>query len=173
MEALQYPIGKFSFPEQYSPQDIEGWIDSIEKAPGLYRGLVENMTDEELASPYRPGGWTARHVLHHVPDSHMQAYSRFKWVLTEESPTIKPYHEALWAELPDTMHTPVSISLNLLAALHHRWVVLMRQMDIADFDRFYVHPQYGKKYPLAAACKLYAWHGDHHLAHLKLIKSDA
>lgn len=170
MEALQYPIGKFEYPQLYTKQDIQGWIDDIEACPGHYRNLVESMTDEELDTPYRPGGWTAKQVIHHVPDSHLQAYCRFKWVLTEDSPTIKPYHEDLWANLPDTALTPVSISLDLLQAVHHRWVTLMRNMPLEAFDRFYIHPEYGKQYALGAVCKLYAWHGKHHLAHLKLIK---
>ncbi|NND31821.1 MAG: putative metal-dependent hydrolase, partial [Saprospiraceae bacterium] len=126
---------------------------------------------EQLDTTYRPGGWNARQVIHHVPDSHLQAYSRFKLVLTEESPTIKPYHEDRWASLEDTFQTPVEISLNLLEALHYRWVKLLESMAVDDFDLYYIHPEYGKKYALGAVCKLYAWHGKHHLAHLSLIKN--
>jgi len=170
MIALQFPIGKFEYPQTFSPEDVNGWIEDIADVPQLYRQLVDSMSEKELDTPYRPGGWTARQVIHHVPDSHLQAYSRFKWVLTEESPTIKPYHEDLWAELADTQITPVSVSLDMLEAVHHRWVVLMQNMQQADFDRYYIHPEYGKQYALGAVCKLYAWHGQHHLAHLKLIK---
>ncbi|MCB0685305.1 MAG: putative metal-dependent hydrolase [Saprospiraceae bacterium] len=170
MEELKYPIGKFNYPETITSDDLKAWIHDIENCPNEYIELVSQFSEDELNTPYRPGGWTARQVIHHVPDSHLQAYCRFKWVLTEDSPTIKPYHEDLWAALPDTQLTPVSVSLDLLRAVHHRWVVLMKNMDLKDFDRFYIHPQYGKKYALGAVCKLYAWHGRHHLAHLRLIK---
>ncbi|MBK8506778.1 MAG: putative metal-dependent hydrolase [Saprospiraceae bacterium] len=169
MENLQYPIGKYEFPESFTKNDIEGWINDIAQAPELYRKLAERMTEAQMETAYRPGGWTARQVLHHVPDSHIQAYGRFKLVLTEDSPTIKPYHEDLWAQLPDTQLTPISVSLSLLDALHQRWVVLMQNMKPSDFEKIYIHPQYGKKYPLGAVCKLYAWHGRHHLAHLQII----
>ncbi len=171
MDTLKYPIGKFVFTDQFTREEIESWIEDIAAAPLAFRQVAEGMSDEQLNTPYRPGGWTARQVLHHIPDSHMQAYCRFKLVLTEDSPTIKPYLENLWAELNDTRLTPVSVSLDLLEALHRRWVILMRQMATSDFDRYYIHPQYGKNYPLGAVCKLYAWHGKHHLAHLKLIIS--
>lgn len=173
MDTLKYPIGKFSYPEQFTEQEINQWIDDIAAAPKAYQELIASFSNDEIETPYRPGGWTARQVIHHVPDSHLQAYCRFKWVLTEENPTIKPYHEDLWANLADTAETPINVSLSLLDALHTRWVILLRSMDIADFDRYYVHPQYGKKYALGAVCKLYAWHGNHHLAHLKLIKEQA
>ena len=171
MIELQFPIGKFEYPASYSPEEVQGWIEEIAAAPQQYRKVVESMTDSELNLPYRPNGWTARQVIHHVPDSHLQAYCRFKWVLTEDSPTIKPYHEDLWAELADTQLAPVSVSLNLLEAVHYRWVVLLRNMQTADFDRYYIHPQYGKHYALGAVCKLYAWHGRHHLAHLNLVRN--
>lgn len=171
MEELQYPIGKFEYPQTYTAADIQGWINEIESVPVRYKAMVESLTEEHLNMSYRPGGWTARQVIHHVPDSHLQAYCRFKWVLTEDSPTIKPYHEDLWAQLPDSMVTPVSVSIDLLTAVHTRWVLLMRSMTVEDFNKYYIHPQYGKQYALGAVCKLYAWHGNHHLAHLQIIRN--
>ncbi|MCB0665168.1 MAG: putative metal-dependent hydrolase [Saprospiraceae bacterium] len=170
MENLKYPIGKFEYPKTYSDSDIERWIDEIDRIPDQFRTLVQSLSDEKLNTPYRPDGWTARQVIHHVPDSHFQAYCRFKWVLTEEHPTIKPYHENRWAELPDSKFTPVSVSLDMLSSVHSRWVMLMRNIDREDFDKYYIHPEYNNKYALGAVCKLYAWHGKHHLAHLQIIK---
>ena len=174
MENLKYPIGKYTYPQTYTEAQLRQWINEISQAPESYRKLVNRMSVDDLATPYRPGGWTGRQVIHHVSDSHLQAYARFKLVLTEDSPTIKPYHEDRWATLADTRETPVSISVDLLEALHHRWVKLLRSMTAKDFDKYYIHPEYGKQYALGAVCKLYAWHGKHHLAHLDIIvKSNA
>jgi len=169
MESLKYPIGRFEYPESYTKVDLSRWISEIEKVPAMYRTVVASMNKEQLNTAYRPSGWTARQVIHHVPDSHMQAYARFKHVLTEERPIIKPYDEGLWAQLSDSTDTPVEISLNLLEALHQRWVLLIKGMQEDQFKQIYIHPQYGKEYELGAVCKLYAWHGMHHLAHLHLI----
>jgi hypothetical protein len=128
------------------------------------------MTEAQLDTPYRDSGWTVRQVLHHVPDSHMNAYIRFKWTLTEDTPTIKPYFEERWANLEDTRVTPVDISMNMLDALHQRWVLLMKAMKDDDFKRIYIHPQYGKQFSLEGVLGLYAWHGKHHLAHITKLK---
>ncbi len=173
MESLQYPIGRFSYPKAYSNDELAGWVSDIKRFPAAFRSQVEAMTDEQLDQSYRPDGWTARQVIHHVPDSHLNAYCRFKLVLTEDSPTIKPYLEDRWANLDDTKLTPPATSLQLLDALHERWGILLDQMLPSDFDKYYVHPEYGRQYKLGAACKLYAWHGKHHLAHLKVITDQA
>ncbi|MCL4112334.1 UNVERIFIED_CONTAM: hypothetical protein GTU68_015064 [Idotea baltica] len=169
MESLKYPIGRFEYPTTYTLADIDRWISEIEEVPTMYREVVSSMTEAQLNETYRSEGWTARQVIHHVPDSHMQAYARFKFVLTEDRPLIKPYSESLWAALPDSTETPVEISLNLLEALHQRWVFLIKGMREEQFKQVYIHPQYGKEYELGAVCKLYAWHGKHHLSHLQLI----
>ncbi len=169
MQNLRYPVGKFEYPSGFSQSDLEGWIQGISTFPMDFSEVALSLTPAQLSSPYRPGGWTGRQVIHHVSDSHLQAYSRFKLVLTEERPTIKPYFEDRWAELADTKDTPIAVSIDLLKALHQRWTILMRSMSRKDFDKSYIHPDYGKEYTLGAVCKLYDWHGRHHLAHLQLL----
>ena len=133
------------------------------------RAAVAGLTPERFDTPYRPGGWTVRQVVHHVPDSHMNAYVRFKLALTEDEPTIKPYEEAAWAELADSASTPVDVSLTLLETLHDRWVRLLRSMTEADFARKFRHPQLGVV-PLDKNLALYAWHGKHHVAHITSLR---
>jgi hypothetical protein len=165
----QFPIGKFERPS--GPLDAaarKSLIDQIERMPSEFRQIATSLTDTQLATPYRPGGWTGRQVVHHVPDSHMNAYVRFKLAVTEDTPTIKPYDEARWAELAD-VRAPISLSLDLLDAIHGRWVVLLRSFGPAEFTRAYNHPDMGIV-PLDAALALYAWHGAHHTGHLKLCR---
>jgi len=133
------------------------------------RAAVAGLTPERFDTPYRPGGWTVRQVVHHVPDSHMNAYVRFKLALTENEPTIKPYEEAAWAELADSASTPADVSLTLLETLHDRWVRLLRSMTEADFARKFRHPQLGVV-PLDKNLALYAWHGKHHVAHITSLR---
>ena len=133
------------------------------------RAAVAGLTPERFDTPYRPGGWTVRQVVHHVPDSHMNAYVRFKLALTEDEPTIKPYEEAAWAELADSASTPADVSLTLLETLHDRWVRLLRSMTEADFARKFRHPQLGVV-PLDKNLALYAWHGKHHVAHITSLR---
>ena len=170
MENLNYPIGKYQYPESFTDQDIETWISEIKQLPNKFDGQVKVMNEVQLNTTYRPDGWTGKQVVHHVVDSHLQALGRFKLALTEDFPTIKPYYEDRWARLPDYAQTPVIYSLNLLEALHKKWVILLNSMEISDFkSKGYIHPEYGKTYTLGAVLALYAWHGNHHLAHLKLI----
>jgi hypothetical protein len=129
------------------------------------RALVERLSDVQLDTRYRPGGWTVRQVVHHVPDSHMNGYVRMKWALTEDAPAIKVYDEARWAELPDARTAPIAMSLDLLDGLHRRWVALLRAMSDADFERTFVHPKWGAV-PIDFALAIYAWHGKHHTAHI-------
>jgi hypothetical protein len=168
-EQLRYPVGRFVAPTAATPADRERWIAEIAALPAQMRQAVERMTDAQLDTTYRPGGWTVRQVVHHVPDSHMNALVRVKLALTEESPTIKPYDEARWAQLPDVRLTPVAVSLVLLEALHARWVVLLRALAPDDWGRTFVHPEHGRAMTIDAATALYAWHSRHHLGHVRLV----
>lgn len=169
-EALRYPIGRYTW-EGPSAERRRADIAAIESLPGQLRSVVEGLSEERLDTPYRPGGWTARQIVHHVPDSHLNAYVRFKLALTETEPTIRPYEEAAWAELADTRRTPVAVSLTLLEALHERWVILLRSLAEADFERTFLHPDIGEPRSLDWLTGLYAWHGRHHLAHVRAVAS--
>jgi hypothetical protein len=165
----RYPIGEFSFPQTTTAAQREGWIAEIAEAPSKLRAPVEGLTTVELDTPYRDGGWTVRQVIHHVPESHMNAYIRFKLALTEDEPTIKPYNEAAWARLGDIDATPVETSLVLLEALHERWTRLLRGLDEAAFARTFRHPELGP-IRLDQNLALYAWHGRHHIGHVELVR---
>lgn len=141
----------------------------IEATPRAFREAVAGLDDSQLGTPYRDGGWTVRQLIHHMPDSHCNAYVRFKLALTEEKPTIRPYDEALWAELPDTRDTPVEVSLVMLEALHERWVALLRGMEPAQFASRLIHPDSGE-WALDQFLTLYAWHGDHHTGHITALR---
>ena len=170
LENLRYPIGKFITPAQVSKDEIESFISDLEDLPDLIRkeigGFSENMLDEQ----YRPGGWTARQVVHHVADSHINAYIRFKLTLTEDLPTIKPYNESLWAEFSDSKNGHPELSLSLLEAVHRRFVVFLRGIAENEFDRRYFHPESKKEFDLKTALALYSWHGKHHLEHIRIVK---
>jgi uncharacterized damage-inducible protein DinB len=167
MPDLRYPTGRFQRPSgPLTGDQRRAMIDVIARTPAELRAAVEGLSAKQLDTPYRPDGWTVRQVVHHVPDSHLNAYIRFKLGLTEETPTIKPYDEALWAKLPDSRDTPVETSLSLLATLHDRWVRLLRAMEPADFTRQINHPEWEKPLSLDAVLALYAWHGPHHTAHV-------
>src|SRR5690348_530977 len=161
----RYPIGKYVPDEAADAATLARWIDEVAGAPAGMRAAVEGLGEAELDTPYREGGWTLRQVVHHVPDSHLNAYIRFKLALTEDSPTIKPYDEARWAELPDTRETSLKTSLTMLDALHERWVCLLRHMKPDDFRRKLMHPENGEM-TLDAVLGMYAWHGKHHVAHI-------
>ena len=169
MSDPRYPIGPFRPLSAPTSESRTTCIQQIAEAPALIRAAVSGLTDAQLETPYRPGGWTLRQVLHHVPDSHMNAYCRFKFGLTEDNPTIKAYDEAAWANVADTARTPVDVSLTLLDALHQRWVVLLESMAAADFARTLQHPERGQV-TLDWMLQLYAWHGKHHVAHVKMVK---
>ncbi len=170
-EELRYPIGKFVPPQPITSEAIRGWIDDIDALPGQLRDVVDGLNDEQLRAPYREGGWTVKQVVHHVPDSHLNAYCRFKLTLTEERPTIKPYVEGLWAELIDGREAPVETSLRLVEAVHERWVMLLNAMAPADFQKTYIHPEYAKEFELAYVTGMYAWHGKHHVAHIRSLRA--
>lgn len=167
-EQLQYPVGKFTPKESYSPEEIQAFIISIESVPSKIEAVFQNFSSAQLETPYRPGGWTARQVLHHIPDSHMNAYIRFKWTLTEETPTIKAYNEKAWAETYEIKEDP-ALSVALLKALHAKWGTLLRALKPEDLKKSFVHPESGKHITLERLIAMYAWHGEHHLGHLKLI----
>lgn len=169
MTDLRYPVGKFHRPDHVAAGDWESAIDAIAALPKAMRDVVAGLTAEQLETPYRPSGWTVRQVVHHVPDSHLQAYTRCKLALTEDEPTIKPYDEARWAELPDTAGTPVSTSLALLDALHERWVVLLRGLPESARARTFRHPETGV-WRIDTLVMLYAWHGQHHLSHITRLR---
>jgi len=165
----RFPIGTFDRSTPVAPEQIPGLIEQIADAPARVRAAVEGLTDEQLDTPYREGGWTARQLVHHLPDSHMNAFIRFRLALTENEPTIKPYDEARWAELEDSRTAPPEISLTLLDALHDRWTRLLRSMGPSDFARTLRHPEMGVM-RLDTVLGLYAWHGRHHAAHLTALR---
>ena len=167
---LRYPIGEFRLDGEITEQRRAAWIADVADAPAHLRAAVRGLTAEQIETPYRSGGWTVRQVVHHVPDSHLNAYIRFKLALTEDEPTIKPYEEARWAELGDTRATPLDVSLTLLAALHERWVVLLRSLGPADFARTFRHPEHARLFTLDRALAMYAWHGRHHVAHITALR---
>jgi uncharacterized damage-inducible protein DinB len=160
----RYPIGKFQFDGEITNHVTQSWINEIEDLPKRLREAVRSLNGEQLDTPYRSGGWTVRQVVHHLADSHMNAYVRFKLALTEESPVIKPYDEGKWAELPDCK-LPVEISLTLLEAMHIRWVKLLRSLSPADLKKTFIHPESGEV-SVGQNIGIYAWHGQHHLAHI-------
>lgn len=160
----QYPIGKFQFDGEITSNVVGDWINEIEDLPRLLHNAVCKLDNEQLDTPYRSGGWTVRQVVHHLADSHMNAYIRFKLALTEEKPVIKPYEEGEWSELPD-YKLPIDISLALLEALHIRWTKLLRSLSPADMEKTFIHPDSGE-ITVGKNIGLYAWHGRHHLAHI-------
>jgi uncharacterized damage-inducible protein DinB len=170
MSDLRYPVGRFGVEGEITPARRESWISEVAEAPGLLRAAVLGLSDTQFDSPYREGGWTVRQVVHHLPDSHLNAYVRFKLALTEENPTIRPYEEARWAELPDTAGTQIGVSLMLLEALHRRWVVLLRALTEPQWARTLFHPEHQKDFRLDGLLALYAWHGRHHVAHITALR---
>lgn len=169
-EDLRYPVGNFQRRNELTPDDRRALINIIADAPRNMRDAVARLSDQQLDTPYREGGWTVRQVVHHVPDSHLNAYIRLKFALTESAPTIKPYDEARWAELADSRDTPIEVSLNLLDSLHARWVVLMRSMRDEDFARTFTHPEHGSV-DLDWLVQMYAWHSRHHVAHITSLRA--
>ena len=166
---LRFPIGKFRADAPIAASDYPLLIGQIAETPGALRSAVAGLSRDQIETPYRPGGWTVKQVVHHLPDSHLNAYTRFKLALTEDEPTIKAYDEAKWAELPDSQRVPIEVSLDLLESLHLRWVVLLRGMDGAAFQRGLRHPERGLM-TLAQLLALYAWHGRHHVAHITSLR---
>jgi hypothetical protein len=169
IETLKYPVGKFKNPAEFSDALIREWIQIIEQMPEKLRKETEQLVDAQLDTPYREGGWTVRQVVHHLADSHLNSFMRFKLSLTEDTPTIKPYKQDAWAELAD-VKAPANVSVDLLDALHRRWVILMRSMSETDWKKKFHHPESNKNFELRSIAALYAWHCNHHLAHITSLK---
>ena len=165
MSDHKYPIGKFEFVAGATSGQHKNWIDAIAALPANLRQAVTGMNDAKLDTPYREGGWTVRQLVHHVADSHINSYVRFRLALTEESPAITLYDEKEWAELPDAKSLPVGASLGILDGLHARWVVLLRSLEPDAFSRTFLHPAMGPV-TVDKSLQLYAWHGRHHVAHI-------
>lgn len=167
----RYPIGRFDKNIDVTKETRSDFINTIEALPTLLRKEVENLIEQQLDTPYRDGGWSVRQVIHHLPDSHLNAYARFKLALTEDNPKIKTYEEHLWAELPDTFKTPVDVSLTLLESLHARWAILLRSLTDEQFEKTFHHPEW-EKITLSKTLTLYTWHSKHHLAHITELKKE-
>ena len=165
----RYPIGKFNRSGSSTAEERRRFIDEIAAVPQLMRSAAAGLNSSQLDTPYRDGGWTVRQVVHHLPDSHMNSYIRFKLALTEHEPTIKPYNEAVWAELTDARTAPIEPSLNLLEGLHHRWTLLLRSLSSEDVKRKFYHPELGVV-TIEQYIALYAWHGKHHVAHITSLR---
>lgn len=165
MTDLRFPIGKFSYAGPPNGEQKQQFIDDIAQTPANLRTAVKGLSNEQLDTPYRPEGWSVRQLVHHVPDSHLNSYIRFKLALTEDEPTIKPYAEDRWAELADSQATPIEVSLTLLESLHDRWVTLLRSLTPEQWHRSFRHPDLGPM-NLEKTLALYAWHGKHHVAHI-------
>lgn len=170
MEALAYPIGRFEIPVEHGVTERNKWISVLEASPKWYDYSIENLDEEQLNTPYRPGGWTVIQVVHHVADSHMNGYTRLKLALTEDNPTIKPYNEKLWAGLPDVAAVPLNVSITLIHALHRRWAAVLRDLSDADWNRTYYHPEAGRTLPLWEMTASYAWHCRHHFEHIMKLR---
>lgn len=166
MYQLKYPIGQADIPLQITSQHITNWIKSIELLPQKLTTLVSNLTQKQLDTPYRPEGWTIRQVVHHLYDSHHNSYIRFKWALTENNPIIKVYDEKLWAELDDAKTAPIQLSLGALSALHAKWTYFLKTLDTNQLNKTFVHPESGNTISLKENIGIYAWHGEHHYAHI-------
>ena len=169
MESLRYPIGKYE-PQTYSEKQLRDWINDIRYLPSLLELAVNNLDEAQLQTPYRPDGWTSQQVVHHVADSHMNAFIRFKLGLTEDNPSIKPYDEVMWAELSDTKIVPINVSLTLLHALHTRWVAVLENIKEEEWSRTLFHPEHKREMSLWYVIGLYAWHGKHHTAHITSLR---
>ena len=166
---LRYPIGEFKYSKPLTQQERENCIANIEQTPARLLESVAGLNDEQLDTPYRPGGWTIRQVVHHVPESHLNAYIRMKLATTEDQPTIKPYFEDRWAQLDDARKAPIAMSLDLLDALHRRWIWFLQTLTAADFERAFNHPELGVV-TLDKNIALYDWHGRHHVAHISSLR---
>jgi len=169
LEAVRFPIGRWQPVADATVAQCQEWIERIEGAPSELRSAVAGMSDAQLDTPYRPGGWTLRQVVHHLPDSHTNAYIRFRMALTEDEPTIKPYDEKAWAELPDARSAPIELSLDLFEQIHRRLVILLRSVDRAAMSRRFIHPEDGPR-TIADTLSIYAWHGAHHIAHIRSMR---
>jgi hypothetical protein len=168
LESLKYPIGQFIRPKTIDKHQIEIWIQTIEHFPKKLKQETENITEQELEIKYRPNGWTIKQVVNHCADSHMNSFIRFKLALTEDIPTIKPYFENLWAELPDSKNFPIESSLKILEGLHERWHEILINLSETELNKQFLHPETNNLFDLKTTIGIYAWHCEHHLAHIKI-----
>ncbi len=169
VQDLKYPIGKYER-QPFSEALKKEWLSDIQSLPLLLENAVVNLDEQQLATPYREGGWTVQQVVHHLADSHMNAYIRFKLGFTENDPVIKPYEEALWAELTDVTAVPINISITLLHALHTRWYTFLQSLSDSDFEKTIFHPEHRRQMTLWYLLGMYAWHGKHHVAHITSLR---
>ena len=167
LEALKYPIGIFDCPTTISSQTLDAWISILEHFPNRLRALVEGLSETQLNTPYRPGGWNLRQVIHHLYDSHHNSYTRFKWALSENTPLIKAYNEADWATSSDYIKAPIDLSLKAITSLHAKLVFLLKGLSADDFQKEFIHPEKKEKVSLAENTGIYAWHCNHHYAHIE------
>jgi hypothetical protein len=168
---LRYPVGKFAFPTEWNPGDVQKWRTDLVELPARIRTAVAGLSDAQLDTPYRDGGWTVRQTVHHVADSHMNAYCRFRLALTEEAPTIKTYLEARWAELADARTAPIASSLEILDGMHARLIALIDSLTPEQWQRGFVHPEHGRTLTLWQTAALYSWHSKHHVAHINNLRA--
>ena len=174
LEELKYPIGKVEIPESITKKDVENWISLIERFPQELEFLVKKLSDNQLDTPYRENGWTIRQVIHHCYDSHHNSYTRFKWALTEDKPLIKVYYEERWAELNDSKVAPIFLSIDAIKTLHAKWVYLLKGLTENDLEKEFIHPSGNEEISLKINIGIYAWHCNHHFAHIKqlMIRKD-
>ncbi|MBF4508370.1 putative metal-dependent hydrolase [Flavobacterium sp. JLP] len=170
LEKLKYPIGKFIAPTKFTAEYIAAQIQEIATFPERLKKETLHLNDEQLDTAYRPGGWTIRQLIHHCAESHIHCFIRIKWALTENNPVIKPYDEVLWSELPDNLRMPILPTLNLLEGLHFRLAYIMRNLSEDDLEKSFVHPENNSEYRLKEIIGTYAWHSNHHLAHITTLK---
>jgi DinB superfamily len=172
LEKLKYPIGKFIAPSDYSKEYLSGKIEEIALFPEKLQQETLHLSEEQLDTPYRPGGWTVRQVIHHCSESHMNCFIRIKWALTENNPVIKAYDEVLWSALPDNLEMPIQPTLSLLEGLHSRLTYLMKSLSETELERSFIHPENNSEIKIKQMIATYAWHGNHHLAHISTLKKN-
>lgn len=171
MKELQYPIGKFIYPDKVTDEMVTEWIAAMESLPERLIALVKNLSEEQLETPYRPEGWTVRQVVHHIADSHHNSYTRFKWALTENAPLIKVYKEKEWSALVDARTAPIALSLPYITTLHAKLIYMIKRLSKEDMEKYYIHPEGNVAVSIKENIAKYAWHGNHHYAHIaKLIQ---
>ncbi len=169
MTDLRYPIGKYE-PKPYSVEQKEEWLSDIRFLPQAIEHAISNLNEDQIQTPYREGGWTVHQLVHHVADSHINAYSRFKLGLTENNPTIRPYDENLWVQTSDVTNLPINVSITLLHALHAKWYELLRHLTAEDLQKTVYHPEHKKEFTLWLLMGMYAWHSRHHVAHITALR---
>lgn len=169
-EQLKYPIGKHTQPETYTSKQFDEWVAQIAALPTRLDPCIENLDAAQLEEPYRPGGWNIRQVIHHLADSHMNGLIRVKFTLTQDKPTIMPYDQDAWVQLADVQEVPVNVSITMLHTIHRRWVAVLRSLSSGQLERSYYHPEYKQYTTLWQMTSQYAWHGRHHVAHIRSLR---